>query len=174
MPIRRLHDHPGTHGRRACRTRCGGSTTTTSGCARRTVYPAKRKIADYFRENFYLTTSGNFRSQALIDAMLEIGADRILFSADWPFENIDHASDWFDTATIAEGDRLKIGRDNACSAVQAAELNTPCQTCRRAEGASSIQRGGNREHFARDRRARGVVRRGHWPAAHRARHPRSR
>jgi 2,3-dihydroxybenzoate decarboxylase len=79
------------------------------------VYPAKRKIADYFRENFYITTSGNFRTQALIDAMLEIGADRILFSADWPFENIDHAAEWFDTATIAEGDRTKIGRDNARS-----------------------------------------------------------
>jgi 2,3-dihydroxybenzoate decarboxylase len=49
----------------------------------------------------------------LIDAMLEIGADRILFSTDWPFENIDHASDWFDAAPIAEADRHKIGRDNA-------------------------------------------------------------
>jgi 2,3-dihydroxybenzoate decarboxylase len=76
-------------------------------------YPAKRKIADYFRENFHITTSGNFRTQTLIDAMLEIGADRILFSTDWPFENIDHASDWFDAAPIAEGDRQKIGRDNA-------------------------------------------------------------
>jgi gamma-resorcylate decarboxylase len=77
------------------------------------VYPAKRKIADYFRDNFYITTSGNFRTQTLIDAMLEIGADRILFSTDWPFENIDHAADWFDVAPIAETDRQKIGRDNA-------------------------------------------------------------
>jgi 2,3-dihydroxybenzoate decarboxylase len=77
------------------------------------VYPARRAIADYFRENFYLTTSGNFRTQTLIDAMLEIGADRILFSADWPFENIDHAALWFDQATISENDRIKIGRDNA-------------------------------------------------------------
>ena len=45
--------------------------------------------------------------------MLEIGADRILFSADWPFENIDHAANWFDACTIAEADRLKIGRTNA-------------------------------------------------------------
>jgi len=79
------------------------------------TYPAKRKIADYFRENFYITTSGNFRTQTLIDAMLEIGADRILFSADWPFENIDHAADWFETASISEGDRYKIGRGNAWS-----------------------------------------------------------
>ena len=76
-------------------------------------YPAKRLIGEYFRENFYITTSGNFRTQTLIDAMLEIGSDRILFSTDWPFENIDHASDWFDAAPISEIDRQKIGRDNA-------------------------------------------------------------
>jgi 2,3-dihydroxybenzoate decarboxylase len=76
-------------------------------------YPAKRQIGEYFRENFYITTSGNFRTQTLIDAMLEIGSDRILFSTDWPFENIDHASDWFDAAPISENDRQKIGRDNA-------------------------------------------------------------
>ncbi|WP_213741765.1 amidohydrolase family protein [Bradyrhizobium sp. dw_411] len=76
-------------------------------------YKAKKKIAEYFNENFYLTTSGNFRTQTLIDALLEIGADRILFSADWPFENVDHAAEWFDSATISEADRKKIGRDNA-------------------------------------------------------------
>jgi predicted TIM-barrel fold metal-dependent hydrolase len=76
-------------------------------------YPAKRRIADYFSENFYITTSGNFRTQALINAILEIGADRIMFSTDWPFENIDHAANWFDYATISDNDRLKIGRTNA-------------------------------------------------------------
>lgn len=76
-------------------------------------YPAKKKIADYFHTNFYLTTSGNFRTQSLIDAILEIGADRILFSTDWPFENVDHAAEWFDAASISESDRLKIGRLNA-------------------------------------------------------------
>ena len=76
-------------------------------------YPAKRKIADYFSENFYITTSGNFRTQALINAMLEISADRIMFSTDWPFENIDHAAVWFDRADISDNDRLKIGRINA-------------------------------------------------------------
>jgi 2,3-dihydroxybenzoate decarboxylase len=76
-------------------------------------YPAKRKLGDYFRENFYLTTSGNFRTQTLIDAILEVGSDRILFSTDWPFENVDHAADWFDACPISEADRLKIGRTNA-------------------------------------------------------------
>jgi gamma-resorcylate decarboxylase len=76
-------------------------------------HKARRKIRDYFNENFYLTTSGNFRTQTLIDAILEISADRILFSVDWPFENVDHASDWFDAASISETDRQKIGRLNA-------------------------------------------------------------
>jgi 2,3-dihydroxybenzoate decarboxylase len=76
-------------------------------------HKARRKIRDYFNENFYLTTSGNFRTQTLIDAILEISADRILFSVDWPFENVDHAADWFDAASISETDRLKIGRHNA-------------------------------------------------------------
>jgi predicted TIM-barrel fold metal-dependent hydrolase len=76
-------------------------------------HAAKRDISDYFHENFYITTSGNFRTQSLVDAMLEIGSDRILFSADWPFENIDHAAKWFDVASISEADRRKIGRTNA-------------------------------------------------------------
>ena len=76
-------------------------------------YPGQAPIADYFHSNFYITTSGNFRTQSLVDAMLEIGSDRILFSADWPFENIDHAANWFDNASISETDRIKIGRGNA-------------------------------------------------------------
>lgn len=76
-------------------------------------HAAKRPIADYFHQNFHITTSGNFRTQSLIDSMLEIGADRILFSTDWPFENVDHAAAWFDHASISEADRVKIGRTNA-------------------------------------------------------------
>src|SRR6185295_4145179 len=75
--------------------------------------PSKKNIADYFNANFYLTTSGNFRDQALINAMNEIGSDRIMFSTDWPFENIDHAAVRFDQASISENDRVKIGRSNA-------------------------------------------------------------
>jgi len=56
------------------------------------AYPAKRTFGEYFQSNFYLTTSGNFRTQSLIDALLEVGSDRILFSTDWPFENVDHAA----------------------------------------------------------------------------------
>ncbi len=77
------------------------------------AHPAKRPLSYYFHNNFFITTSGNFRTQSLIDSIMEIGADRILFSTDWPFENVDHAANWFDTAAISERDRLKIGRLNS-------------------------------------------------------------
>jgi predicted TIM-barrel fold metal-dependent hydrolase len=75
--------------------------------------PAKKKMAEYFCANFHLTTAGNFRSQTLVDAILEIGVERVLFSTDYPFEDVSDAADWFDKAPIAEPDRRKIGRLNA-------------------------------------------------------------
>jgi predicted TIM-barrel fold metal-dependent hydrolase len=65
------------------------------------------------RENFWLTTSGNFHTPSLLGAMLQVGADRIMFAADHPFERMTDASEWFDALPISEGDRLKIGRANA-------------------------------------------------------------
>ena len=79
----------------------------------RNSYPAKKPIRDYFSANFYVTTSGNFYTPSLMNAMMEIGVERVMFSTDWPFENIDHAAKWFDTCPISENDRLKIGRTNA-------------------------------------------------------------
>jgi len=76
-------------------------------------HAGKRRIGEYFQDNFWVTTSGNFHTPALLATMLVMGSDRILFSTDWPFENIDHAAVWFDAATISEADRLKIGRTNA-------------------------------------------------------------
>lgn len=75
--------------------------------------PARKPLSQYFRENFYITTSGNFRTQSLIDAMLEIGSDRILFSVDYPFEDTVDGAPWFDACPISETDRAKIGRTNA-------------------------------------------------------------
>lgn len=73
----------------------------------------KRLVADYLGTNFVITTSGSFRSQALINSILEIGSDRILFSTDYPFESMSEAANWFDNCPISEIDRKKIGSDNA-------------------------------------------------------------
>jgi 2,3-dihydroxybenzoate decarboxylase len=76
-------------------------------------YPAKKRMREYFSANFHVTTSGNFHTPALLNAIAEIGSDRVMFSTDWPFENVDHAAIWFDAAPISENDRIKIGRTNA-------------------------------------------------------------
>ncbi len=75
--------------------------------------PAKHPVAHYMQNNFYITTSGHFRTPALLATMMELGVDRIMFSTDWPFESIELAARWFDHAEISEADRLKIGRTNA-------------------------------------------------------------
>jgi predicted TIM-barrel fold metal-dependent hydrolase len=74
---------------------------------------AKLPMSHYLRENFLITTSGNFRTPALNDVMLEVGSDRILYSVDYPFESMVEAADWFDRADISKPDRVKIARTNA-------------------------------------------------------------
>jgi 2,3-dihydroxybenzoate decarboxylase len=76
-------------------------------------YAAKHGVGHYFRKHFHLTTSGNFSTPALVNAIAEMGAERVMFSVDWPFEAVDEGAAWFDKAEIGENDRIKIGRDNA-------------------------------------------------------------
>jgi predicted TIM-barrel fold metal-dependent hydrolase len=73
----------------------------------------QKRLQDYLCENFYLTTSGNFNDQALICAVLTVGADRILFSTDYPYEMMEPAARWIERAPISENDRRKIARGNA-------------------------------------------------------------
>nr|WP_282960375.1 amidohydrolase family protein [Burkholderia cenocepacia] len=74
---------------------------------------AKRRVSEYFSDNFYVTTSGHFHTKGLLNAISEIGVDRVLFSADYPYESMRTASEWFDHALLSENDRVKIGRTNA-------------------------------------------------------------
>jgi predicted TIM-barrel fold metal-dependent hydrolase len=75
----------------------------------------ERSPRETFRQNFFVTTSGNAHTPSLLGAMLEIGADRLLFAADYPFEEMADTSEWFDAVPISEVDRRKIGRDNAAA-----------------------------------------------------------
>jgi predicted TIM-barrel fold metal-dependent hydrolase len=77
--------------------------------------PAKRPFVEYLRSNFYVTTSGNFHTPTLKCAIAEMGADRVMFSVDYPFEEVADGVTWFDDAEISEADRLKIGRTNAAT-----------------------------------------------------------
>src|SRR4029453_18433569 len=72
-----------------------------------------RGLEDFLCENFYVPTSGFFNDQALISALLTIGADRILFAADYPYESVGPAAEWIERAPISEKDRRKTGHLNA-------------------------------------------------------------
>jgi 2,3-dihydroxybenzoate decarboxylase len=76
-------------------------------------YAAKQGVGHYFRKYFHLTTSGNFHTPSLANAMTEMGPERVMFSVDWPFEDVGEGARWFDGAAIDEADRRKIGRENA-------------------------------------------------------------
>jgi 2,3-dihydroxybenzoate decarboxylase len=75
--------------------------------------PAKRRIAEYMCSNFYFTITGVFCAPSLIHTILHMGADRILFSVDYPFIETAEAVKFMDEAPISETDRIKIARTNA-------------------------------------------------------------
>ena len=75
----------------------------------------KKRLADYLAENIWVTTSGNFNTQALHCTILTMGADRILFSNDYPYEDYAEGAEFMDTVAISETDRRKIGYANAKS-----------------------------------------------------------
>lgn len=77
-------------------------------------YRGKRPLGDYFREHFHITTSGNFNDAAFRCTLEMMGADRLYFSADYPFERMEDAANWFDsTPVIDDEQRQTIGRENA-------------------------------------------------------------
>jgi 2,3-dihydroxybenzoate decarboxylase len=68
---------------------------------------------DCFREHFWITTSGNFSTPALLCCVLEMGADRILFSVDYPFVLNPPGMAWMREVPLAPEDRAKILGGNA-------------------------------------------------------------
>jgi gamma-resorcylate decarboxylase len=67
----------------------------------------------YLRENFYITTSGNNHTASLQAIIADLGADRILFAADYPFEDMADGARWFDSLDLDPADQEKIARANA-------------------------------------------------------------
>ncbi len=70
-------------------------------------------FGDVFCEHFWIATSGNFSTPALTCAMVEMGADRILFAIDWPFVMNQPGMDWIEELRISPDDRRKILHGNA-------------------------------------------------------------
>jgi 2,3-dihydroxybenzoate decarboxylase len=74
----------------------------------------KKLPGQYFRENFLVTTSGmNEEPATLIAAISILGADNILFAADYPMENAEHAVSFIDNIAIRDKDKEKICYFNA-------------------------------------------------------------
>jgi predicted TIM-barrel fold metal-dependent hydrolase len=76
-------------------------------------HSTKKRLADYLAENIWVTTSGNFNTQALHCTILTMGADRILFSNDYPYEDYAEGGEFIDTVPTSESDRRKIAYENA-------------------------------------------------------------
>ncbi|HKU46006.1 MAG TPA: amidohydrolase family protein [Burkholderiales bacterium] len=68
---------------------------------------------DTFREHFWITTSGAFSTAALLCCVMEMGADRILFSVDYPFVPNPPGVKWMETVPLSLEDRAKILNGNA-------------------------------------------------------------
>jgi 2,3-dihydroxybenzoate decarboxylase len=66
-----------------------------------------------FCEHFYITTSGNFSTPALLCCILEMGVDRILFSVDWPYVANIPGVRWLGDAPLSAEDKTKIFATNA-------------------------------------------------------------
>lgn len=74
---------------------------------------ARRRPSYYLANNFWLTTSGHCHTKPFLDAIEQIGDDRILFSVDYPYEQMSSAARWFDDAQFSNAMKVKVGRENA-------------------------------------------------------------
>ena len=80
----------------------------------------QKDIYHYFKNNIYLTTSGHFSTPTLKYLAGYVGADRILFSVDYPYETIENGCGWWDgdregiqEALGGEKAYYDVGRENA-------------------------------------------------------------
>ena len=73
----------------------------------------KSAFRDSFRQHFWITTSGNFSTPALLCSVMEMGADRILFSVDYPFVPNAPGVQWMAHVPLGPEDREKILSGNA-------------------------------------------------------------
>lgn len=73
----------------------------------------KRTPMDYLRDNLLVTTSGNWYEPAFACTLAALGADKILFAVDWPYEANKTGVEFLKKISIGESDREKIAHLNA-------------------------------------------------------------
>ena len=69
-------------------------------------------VRDYFSRNVHVTTSGYTTNPPFELALKIFGADRIIFSVDYPFNAIDPAIRFLKNLPVSEADRAKISSGN--------------------------------------------------------------
>lgn len=72
-----------------------------------------RSAASYLSENVYYTFSGFNYTQTFLDLFLQVGADRIMFSADYPYGSMAQARAFLDQLPVSERDKSLIAHGNA-------------------------------------------------------------
>jgi 5-carboxyvanillate decarboxylase len=73
----------------------------------------KLKPSEYFKRNFYITTSGMNWEPTLKFCIEAVGVDRIMWAVDYPYQDHPDAVDFLDAARIPEKDKQKIYHENA-------------------------------------------------------------
>jgi predicted TIM-barrel fold metal-dependent hydrolase len=64
-------------------------------------------------ERVYITTSGFFTTPPFLNALQTFGADRIMFSVDYPFAANEFGRQFLDTLPVSTSDKRKIAHENA-------------------------------------------------------------
>jgi predicted TIM-barrel fold metal-dependent hydrolase len=77
------------------------------------VTKLRRPIGAYLRENVHYTISGFNFLPPFLDLLFEVGVNRIMFSADYPFGSMSQARAFLDQLPLSPTDKDKIGHDNA-------------------------------------------------------------
>jgi 2,3-dihydroxybenzoate decarboxylase len=72
-----------------------------------------KKPSDYIKENFVVTTSGMASAEPLNCALAALGNNRVMFAADYPFEQAGEAGAFLDKMPLAEPVRESIAFENA-------------------------------------------------------------
>ena len=72
-----------------------------------------RPLEDYVAANFHFTTSGMFTYPPLACLLEVVGADRVMFSVDYPYSSNEEGRDFVLGAPISEADREKLAFANA-------------------------------------------------------------
>lgn len=79
--------------------------------------PLKEVPSFYLKRNMFVTTSGQFDDVPLIAALSALGADKVLFSIDYPYEDSATAGRFLDAAPLDETTRAKVARGNAIDVI---------------------------------------------------------